>query len=283
MNNQKDFVTIGNIAAEIYSHPMMRDLPFERIVGDTIELMHITGCPNLFEQKEEDIEIHNWRAMLPCDFVAINQLMLLEENNCMKPKEEEIDCSEKESNEKEETEESKEDNTRPIIIKFFAGNAIGENTRYSNKGFKIFKESTDTFSVEGSPAGRDLVYKIQGRVLYTSTKEAKVRISYKAIKLDEEGNPMILNETTYLRALKSYIKMNWFTILFDMGTIRGDVLANAQQEYYFNIAQAENRMKMPDMAEMENISRIMNDQLNRPLEFFNTFRDLNKQHNYKVH
>lgn len=224
-----EFTTINNIAAEVYSHPLMKDLPFERIIADTLELMQITGCPNLFETKEVVLEVDKWRTMLPCDYYQINQLVTAEGPQ------------------------------------------------------RTFLESTDVFSPMGNGRPGKFEYKIQGRILYTTMKEGKVRLSYEAIKLDEEGYPMIINNASYLRALKSYIKMNWFTNLFDSGLIKGDVLANAQQDYYANIAQAQNSLIMPDMAQMQNIAIIMNDALERTHNFYTNFRELNDERAMLIH
>lgn len=227
-----EFTSIKDIASEVYSHPLMRDLPFERIIRDTLELIQITGCPNLFEDKQEVLEVSQWRTALPCDYYQINQLFL--EDGHGKP-------------------------------------------------HRAFKSSTQTLGPVGDRQGSDLVYRIQGNILYTSIKEGKVRISYEAIKLDEDGYPMIVNNASFLRALKSYIKMNWFTVLFDSGLIRGDVLQNAQQEYGVNIAQAQNSLIMPDIDHMESISRIMNDAMNRQFEHRNGFKDINKSHVLRTH
>lgn len=225
-----EFTTINNIASEIYSHPLMKDLPFDKIISDTLELMQITGSPNLFETKEEVLEVSNWRTALPCDYYQINQLV---------------------------TEEGP---------------------------FRTFLESTDTFSPIGSDSRHSkLVYKIQGRVLYTSIKEGKVRLSYEAIKLDKDGFPMIINNASYLRALKSYIKMNWFTIKFEEGKINEKVLMNTQQEYYGNIAQAQNSLIMPDEAQMQNIAIIMNDALERTHNFYTNYKDLNTEVALRIH
>ena len=227
-----EFTSIKDIASEIYSHPLMRDLPFERIIRDTLELIQITGSPNLFETKEEVLHVAKWRAALPCDYYQIHQLILETPNK---------------------------------------------------SHIRAFKASTGTFGPVGDRQGSDLVYKIQGNILYTSIEEGDVRISYEAIKLDDDGYPMIVNNASFLRALKSYIKMNWFTILFDSGLIRGDVLQNAQQEYGVNIAQAQNSLIMPDLDHMESISRIMNDAFNRQFEHNNGFRDINKSHILRTH
>lgn len=224
-----EFITIDNIASEIYKHPLMRDLPFDTIVSDTLELMQITGSPNLFEDKEAVLEIDNWRAALPCDYYQIHQLV---------------------------TEEGR---------------------------FRTFLESTDTFSPVGTERASKLVYKIQGRILYTSMKKGKVRLAYEAIKLDDNGFPYIVNNASYIRALKSYIKMNWFTIKFDEGKINEKVLLNAQTDYYGNIAQAANSLIMPDEAQMQNIAIIMNDALERTHNFYTNFKDLNTERALLIH
>jgi hypothetical protein len=73
--------------------------------------------------------------------------------------------------------------------------------------------------------GKDIpTYKIQGSCLFTSIKDGEVEIAYIGIKTDDEGYPMILDNSSYLRALELYIKKQWFTILFDMGKIQGPVL-----------------------------------------------------------
>lgn len=229
-----EFTSIKDIASEIYEHPLMRDLPFERIIRDTLELMQITGSPNLFEDKEAVLDLDKYRAMLPCDYYDMNQVIL-------------------------------------------------EPLNKDDHRTHAFKYTTATFSPVGARSGSDLVYRIQGNVIYTSVKEGPIRISYKAIKLDDEGYPVIINNASYKRALKSYIKKNWFTILFDEGRIRGDILQNAQLDYDFNISQAQNSLIMPTLDQMESISRIYNDLLIRPYEHNGTFNDINKSHILRVH
>ena len=79
------------------------------------------------------------------------------------------------------------------------------------------------------------------------------------------------------------MKKNWFTILFDEGRVRGDILKNAQDEYDFNISQAQNSLVMPTLDQMESISRIVNAALLRPFEHSGTFNDINKSHILRVH
>lgn len=246
-----EFTTINNIASEIYSHPLMKDLPFDKIVSDTLELMQITGSPNLFETKEEILELHKWRAILPCNYYQINQLVT-------------------------------EDGHRTFLESTGTFCPTGQEAGPDNR--QHYNGSPDgVYGVSGYNNASKLVYIIRGRLLYTSMKEGKVKISYEAIKLDKDGFPMIINNASYLRALKSYIKMNWFTIKFEEGKIKGDVLQNAQQEYYGNIAQAQNSLIMPDEAQMQNIAIIMNDALERTHHFYTNYKDLNTEMALRIH
>jgi hypothetical protein len=67
-------------------------------------------------------------------------------------------------------------------------------------------------------------YKIQGNCLFTNIQSGDIDVAYIGIPVDEEGFPMIIDNSSYLRALELYIKKQWFTILFDMGKIQGPVL-----------------------------------------------------------
>lgn len=97
----------------------------------------------------------------------------------------------------------------------------------------VYRYATDTFhmSHHNHECESDLTYKIQGNIIFTSNKCGEIEISYMAIPTDVDGYPMIPDNSSYIRALKAFIKKEWFTILFDSGKIRGDVLQNAQQEY----------------------------------------------------
>lgn len=74
-------------------------------------------------------------------------------------------------------------------------------------------------------------FKVQGNIIYTSFKEGHLVIAYRAIPVDDEGLPLIPDNSVFLKALELFIKKEWFTILFDMGKIAPAVLQNVQQEY----------------------------------------------------
>ena len=122
-------------------------------------------------------------------------------------------------------------------------------------------------------------FKTQGRVIFTSIREEKVDISYKAIMLDDDGLPLIPDNSVFLKALELYIKKEWFTILFDMGKISPAVLNNTQQSYAFVAGQCNNEFLIPSVSEMEAITNSWNQLIPRTNEFRNGFKNLgNKEY-----
>lgn len=145
------------------------------------------------------------------------------------------------------------------------------------------RATTDTFYQDDrGPAPYEYTFKVQGDILYTNMKEGALDIAYKAIVTDEEGYPMIPDDSTFIRALEQYIKKQWFTILFDMGRIQPAVLQNAQQEYAFCVAQAQNKLVMPTLSEMESLSNMWTSLLHKTNEFKTGFKTTGAKELLKV-
>lgn len=126
-------------------------------------------------------------------------------------------------------------------------------------------------------------FKTQGRVIFTSIRHEKVDISYKAIMLDDEGLPLIPDNSIFLKALELYIKKEWFTILFDMGKISPAVLNNTQQEYAFKAGQCNNEFVIPSVSEMEAITNVWNQLIPRVTEFKKSFKNLGDKEYLRLH
>lgn len=109
--------------------------------------------------------------------------------------------------------------------------------------------STDNFHMNNK--GDKSTYKIQGNIIYTSIESGELEIAYLAITTDEDGYPLLPDNSSFTRALELYIKKQWFTILFDLGKITAPVLQNTQQEYAWAVGDCQsefNRMSL-DQAE----------------------------------
>lgn len=131
--------------------------------------------------------------------------------------------------------------------------------------------------------GGNLNFKTQGRVIFTSFSEGEVEIAYKAIPVDEDGFPLLIDNETYLDALEAYIKMKVFTVKFDTGKISAQVLSNAQTEYAGAARQVMMEFTMPSMSEMESITRMWNTMIKSPTHFDNGFRNLGDREYLRRH
>ena len=117
------------------------------------------------------------------------------------------------------------------------------------------KELDSTFF---NPNTKDMAFKTQNMIIYTTFKEGEVEIVYRAVPVDEEGYPMIMDNEKYKNALELYIKKDRFTKYFDNGKLHQSILQNVQQEYAWAAGQLQSELKTPSMSQWENISQAHN-------------------------
>lgn len=188
-------------------HPLLEDIPFETVVDYAVDFIRIVGTPPAFLEKTQEIEIKDYRGLLPCDYYQIIQVRVID----------------------------------------------GE------KRMGAFRYSTDSFHMSNTkPKHRGLTYKIQGSCIITSIPEGKIEIAYEAMPIDDEGYPLIPDNSSYSRALELYIKLQWFTVLFDTGKITPQVLSNTQQQYAWAVGQAQTDLIRPTIDQMESITAAWN-------------------------
>lgn len=223
MINEINLINIREILSRIMRHPLMIDITMEATIQYTLDFIGIVGLPNLYLDKIEELDIHQFRSKLPCDLIAIRQVKDVKNNISL-------------------------------------------------------RATTDTFHLihdEKKPIMRqEGTFKTQGNIIYTSFKEGKIAIAYRAIPVDEEGLPMIPDNSIFLKALELYIKKEWFTIQFDMGKIAPAVLQNVQQDYAWKVGQLNTEFTLPSVSEMEAISNMMSQLLPRTNEFRKGFKPL---------
>lgn len=120
------------------------------------------------------------------------------------------------------------------------------------------QHSTDSYHMGENKSDTIPSYKIQGNIIYSSLRDKELEISYKALVVDGEGYPMIPDNSSLIKALELYIKKQYFTVLFDMGKITGQVLNNTQQEYAWYVGQCQSDLVRPTWDEMKSITNTWN-------------------------
>ena len=142
---------------------------------------------------------------------------------------------------------------------------------------------TDTFFPEdnncacGSSRCKELTFKVQNHIIFTSIKDGEVKVSYKAIPVDEDGAPLIPDNPTYHKALELYIKVQLFTIKFDEGKLKGDVLQHTEQQYAWAAGQLTSEYNLPNEEEMEALCSSWCTLIQRTTSFDDGFRSLSRR------
>ncbi len=96
-------------------------------------------------------------------------------------------------------------------------------------------------------------YKVVPGWLYTDFKSGDIEVIYTGFTLDASGYPLIPNNESLLLAIEGYVKVNYFTMLVELGHMNMAILERAEQQYNWYIGQASNSMDMPTAEETESL------------------------------
>ena len=128
-------------------------------------------------------------------------------------------------------------------------------------GGQYLKHASDTFHLSHSKDRHsDGTFVIQGDYIITSSKDCELEMSYIAIKTDEDGFPMIPENSVFYRALQAYIKKEHFQILFDMGKITQQSFEYSLSDYAWAAGACQTEFNKLDLSKAESL--------------FNSFRTL---------
>lgn len=234
------YTSIRRVLDNLLEHPMLTDLTLEQAVRHTIRFIGIHGFPKLYQDKQDVVDIHEFRGLLPCDLISIVQVKNLRNHLCM----------------------------RSMTDSFVKGmDDMPHHHRSRHHHYPPY------IPPMAPPFGED-TWKTQGRVIFTSFPEGKIEIAYKAIPVDEDGFPLLIDNENYLAALEAYIKKQVFVVKFDQGKIAAGVLENAKQEYAWLAGQLNSEFTIPNYSEMQSITNAVTSLIPRMSEFYYSFRHL---------
>lgn len=234
MVKEYNYISIKEILNRLMRHPLLRDVNLDQVIQYTIDFISIFGMPKFYFDKQETLHIEDYRAMLPCDLISINQVKECSTNTCLRS---------------------------------MTDNFLSEDYYEKKNGYRVPQE---------------LTFKVQGQVIFTSFREGDITVSYKAIPVDDNGFPLLIDNPTFLKTLEAYIKKEIFTIMFDMGKITTPVLQNAQQQYSWLAGQLQSEFTIPSISEMESLKRSWCTLLQRTTSFNDGFRNNGNQEYIKI-
>lgn len=227
------YINIRRTLDSLLRHPLMQDISLETVVDYTVEFFDIMGVPNMFEEKNEILQVKDYRAVLPCDYSSMIQVR----------------------------------------------NTDGNIFRYTTDSFHLSKikhldNETRDF--------KDLTYKVQGGIIYTSLKECEIEISYEAIATDDEGYPLLPDNGSFTRALELYIKKKWFTIQFELGKVTQQVLQNIQQEYAWAAGDCQTEFNRLSLDKAESFYNTWKSMIIRDTEHKSGFKNTGTKERIKL-
>ena len=240
------YTNIRRVLDSLHDHPMLSDLTLEQVVRYTIRFISIHGYSKLYQNKEVDVDIHEFRGLLPCDLISITQVK--------------DDCS-------------------GICLRSmtdtFTPGLVPSSLHIPHPHMPYIPPKAPG---HGEPA-----FKTQGRIIFTSFPEGRVRVAYKAIPVDEDGFPLLIDNENYLACLEAYIKKQVFTVKFDQGKIAAGVLQNAQTDYAFLAGQLASEFQIPSYSEMQSITNYITSILPSMRNFDQGFKHLGGREYIKNH
>lgn len=238
-------------------HPLLRDVTLEQAVRYTLRFIRLHGYPKMYKDKIEDVEIHEFRGLLPCDLISIIQVKDRKTGICL----------------------------RSMTDNFTKG--LEPKPQMPPKPKDLLNNIKKPIDHEYIPPQHkyreEPSFKTQGRVIFTSFPEGCVEIAYKSIPVDDDGFPLLIDNENYLAALEAFIKLQVFTIKFDTGKIAANVLQNAQTDYAWRAAELGQEFNTPSVSEMESITRMINTNLLSMRHFDNGFTDLGNREYMRRH
>ena len=257
------YISLNSIMEQVYAdNGYQFELPWVDIMMWTEEALNLIGHPRQYIRKvtghkeNPNLDIKNYRAQLPCDFhsleqVAVNGMPAEYSGNTFHHLLDGDCCG----------------------IEGFTNLAAhvqeqnwGELVKVTNDdGASSYEQRNDSLSnTEGGIMSFDMdivmdseinpiTFDLNNNNITLSVKEGKVCMAYLAIPTDEEGLPLIPEDTSYQLAVKKYLTMKVDYIAWRRGTLQQAVFEHSQQEWMWYVGQAGNKAKMPNIDQLEAI------------------------------
>lgn len=74
MVKEYNYINIREVLSRVLRHPLLQDVTLEQAVQYTLDFISIFGMPRLYENKEVELHIEDYRTMLPEDLISIIQV-----------------------------------------------------------------------------------------------------------------------------------------------------------------------------------------------------------------
>tara|TARA_R100000329_G_scaffold128063_1_gene106816 strand:+ start:1245 stop:2162 length:918 start_codon:yes stop_codon:yes gene_type:complete len=267
------YISLKAIMEQVYAdNGYQFELPWVDCMQWTEEALNLIGHPRQYIRKvtghksNPDLAIKDYRAHLPCDFYQLEQIAV---NG--RPAEYASntfhhllsgDCCGVE----EDMSSGLYYNSEQIITRNWGQDVLTydeETQSYSYQArdledmenLNLMSDGTQEFYLGngGAQENRRITFDINNNHITLSVKEGNVCIAYLAVPTDDDGLPLIPEDTSYQLAIKKYLTMKIDYIAWRRGELRSDIFQHSEQEWQWYVGQAGNKAKMPSIDQLEGI------------------------------
>jgi hypothetical protein len=216
-----NYTSVKEIVEGMYrDYASQEELDLWDIIEWCGEALDLIGAHQQYVTIVEDWNVCDYRFALPCNMNSINQVSY-----------------------------------KGVPLKYAAG-SFGPATKVDTTTAVLDGEevTADNFPRSGGDEiYMDHRYYLNDAYLIASFEEGCLTVSYTGTKLDEDGYPMIPDEVTYKKALRSYCQMMLDRREWRRQRLPEAVYRDSQRDWEWYVRSARGKAQMPNIDKMESI------------------------------
>lgn len=178
----------------------------------------------------------------------------------------------------------------PLPEDFVESNQVIINDRVARYATDTFHnlyselETTTNYALNDKlPRAADYAFSINNSYIYLSKEKGNLKMSYKAIPVDEDGWPLIPDNPVFFRALSLYIEKEHCRILYLNDKLSPDKFNKIEQDYYWAVGQWETDSRKLSLSKAESLFNSFRTLIVRDTEFQNRFRNDGEKERLRRH
>ncbi len=267
------YISLKAIMEQVYAdNGYQFELPWVDCMQWAEEALNLIGHPRQYIRKvtghkdNPDLNITDYRATLPCDFyqleqVAVNGMAAEYSGNTFHHLLSGDCCGIDESSSSSLYYNADQTITRNWGTDVLTYDAETQSYSYQARdlldmeNLNLQSDGTQEYVLSNNGVEQDkaITFDLNNNHITLSVKEGQVCMAYLAIPTDNEGLPLIPEDTSYQLAIKKYLTMKIDYIAWRKGELRSDIFQHSEQEWQWYVGQAGNKAKMPNIDQIEAI------------------------------
>ncbi|HAV25409.1 MAG TPA: hypothetical protein DCX01_04450 [Bacteroidetes bacterium] len=264
------YISLNSIMEQVYAdNGYQFELPWIDCMQWAEEALNLIGHPRQYIRKvtghkaNPDLDIKNYRAHLPCDFYSLEQVAVngmpaeysgdtfhhLMDGAC---------CGiEGYANLAAHVQE-KNWGTLVKVTETDGAYRYEQRDEAEMDNLNLDYSGTMAFDMTANMHGEytPITFDLNNNHITLSVKEGQVCMAYLAVPTDEEGLPLIPEDTSYQLAVKKYLTMKIDYIAWRRGQLASGIYEHSEREWMWYVGQAGNKAKMPNIDQLEAIKNM---------------------------